>query len=100
MSTVAFHFCKYNERAYLNREAHEDPIVELFAACANSLISIAREDKDLLAPSRQGAKFRILFSYLGAFASLREIYSTSIAALPLDVRDKLHPPSMDRGSLR
>ncbi len=69
MSTVAFHFCKYNERAYLNREAHEDrignfcdftlrmrarraAIVEVFAACANSLIAVAREDKDFFAPGR------------------------------------------------
>src|SRR5437867_2553784 len=36
----------------------------------------------LLAPSRQDAKFEIFFSYLCAFASLREIFRSSVAALP------------------
>jgi hypothetical protein len=65
-------------------------MLKVFAACADSLTAIAHEDKDLLAPSRQDAKFGILFSYLGAFASLREIFRLSVAALPLDRRDKLH----------
>ena len=43
---------------------------------------VADEDKDLLAPSRQDAKFGIAFFDLGAFASLREIFRLPVAVLP------------------
>ena len=45
--------------------------LKVFAACANSLTVVAREDEDLPALNRQDANFP--FSYLGAFASWRDI---------------------------
>jgi hypothetical protein len=45
--------------------------LKVFAACANSLTVVACEDADL--PALNGQDTNFLFSYLGAFASLREI---------------------------
>ena len=44
--------------------------------------AIAPQDGELLAPRRQVAKFGFVFSYLRAFASLREIIRGLVAAVP------------------
>jgi hypothetical protein len=50
-----------------------------FSQLAQILSLVAHKERIY---SRQVAKFGILFSYLGAFASLREVFRRSAAAVP------------------
>lgn len=99
MSTVAFLFCKGNERAYLNYErtrhrsaSYSDLRLRIGVSSyyyrrkfshlpENSLISVAYEDK---VSSRQIAKTQVLVFLSCAFACARNI-PASAAALPLDI---------------